>query len=142
MYDNRHRESQDHPGFSLKKGPVLLQKIKALHPGDKTVALLLGKQTAPENPAELLRPSQFVFYVFAGDGYALFHTLTKKTVLVSPALIRFFLGGGYTWEELRAQGAEELFEDCFIVRDSADEYRDYSYRVFKLGYSIRLRRNS
>lgn len=103
----------------------MLQTIKVLHPGDKTVALLLGKQTAPEHPAELLRPSRFVFYVFAGDGYALFHTLTKKTVLVAPALIRFFLGGGYTLEELRAQGAEELFEDCFIVRDGADEYRDY-----------------
>ena len=103
----------------------MLQKNKVLHPGDKTVALLLGKQTAPENPAELLRPSQFVFYVFAGDGYALFHTLTKKTVFVAPALIRFFLGGGYKWEELRAQGTEGLFEDGFIVRDGADEYRDY-----------------
>lgn len=97
------------------------QPYRLLHPGDPTVTLLLGKQKAPGNPATPLRASRFVFSLFVGDGYVLFHTLTKKTVWIAPALIRFFLPGSYTLEALVAEAADGLFDDGFIVREDADE---------------------
>ncbi len=106
-------------------GQALELKYRLLHPGDQIVSLLIGKQNMPENPTELLRASCFVFFLFVGDGYVLFHTLTRKLVWIAPALIRFFLPGTYSREEAGMAGADELYDNFFIVRDDTDEYSYY-----------------
>ena len=90
------------------------KQIECLCPGDARVCVLLGKQKATDKG---IRWSQFVFRMAVEGKTLLFHTLTKKLLLVNDG----FLSTVDEDDEIR----KGLYADWFLVPEDLDESRIY-----------------
>ena len=83
---------------------------------DPTVAGVLRKQSGTENTA--LRRSVFLFPYRHGEGYYLYHSLTRQCFRVDPALYEAVLSGAAVPE---AEELRVLAENWFLVPEEKDE---------------------
>ena len=122
-------------------------QIECLYPGDGRVCVLLGKQKRPGD-GEKVRRSQFVFEMHMEDGgVLLFHTLTKKLLLLTEE-IQPGNGSGSILQAVLPQNRHQvaflppadelldasalqddllkgLYEDWYLVPEGTDESQLY-----------------
>lgn len=98
---------------------------ETVFPGDPRVRVLLGKQTPPEQ-GQTIRPCHFTLHRYVDGRYLLFHTLTRRAVLLSPALIQYFVSDkSFSSKALADTTLAKLYEDFFLVPADCDEVSLY-----------------
>lgn len=101
------------------------KEIEILFSGDPRVCVLLGKQKRAE-AGDYVRRSQFVYSLYMRGQYLLFHTLTRRLLLVSPRLIDYFADDRlFPASVLDDELPAKLYENHFLVPEHAPESRTY-----------------
>ena len=101
------------------------KEIECLFSGDPRVRVLLGKQKRAE-AGDYVRRSQFVYSLYMRGQYLLFHTLTRRLLLVSPRLIDYFADDRlFPASVLDDELPAKLYENHFLVPEHAPESRTY-----------------
>ncbi len=96
-----------------------------LYPGDPRVCVLLGNQKTPSADVRI-RPCHFVIHHYIDCKYLLFHTLTRRAVLIEPTLITYFMAGKtFSAEILENETLQELYKQYFLVPEDCEESQLY-----------------
>ena len=98
---------------------------KCLFPGDPRACMLLGAQKKPAEDKNIRR-SCFVYVLYMKGQYLLFHTLTRKILLLEPKYIDYFAGDRlFPPSVLEKEILAKLYEDHFLVPEDEQESRTY-----------------
>ena len=96
---------------------------KCLFPGDPRACILLGAQKKPAEDKNIRR-SCFVYVLYMKGQYLLFHTLTRKILLLEPKYIDYFAGDRlFPPSVLEKEILAKLYEDHFLVPEDEQERR-------------------
>ena len=98
---------------------------ECLHPGDPRVCVLLGNQKPPA-AGTFVRKSKFVYSLYVEGRYILFHTMTRKILLLSPQFIDYFTDDRlFPSTVLNQDIPAGLYADYFLVPENTSESQMY-----------------
>lgn len=99
--------------------------MKIVYAGDPRVRVILGKQTEPE-PGGRIRPCRYVVSEYYEGQCLLFHTLTRRMILMPPAYLQYGIAGTYYPAEILSNPViRELYRHYFLVSDDFEEATIY-----------------
>ena len=100
-----------------------------IYPGDPRVCVLLGRQS-PQPECDSIRSSCFVVHHYVNGKYLLFHTLTRRALMIEPELITYFIPGSiFSSDILENKTLQAFYEQYFLV--SVDCREDELYQETK-----------
>lgn len=98
---------------------------ECLYPGDPRACMLLGAQKKPAEDKKIRR-SCFVHVLYIKGQYLLFHTLTRKILLLEPKYIDYFADDRlFPSSVLEEELPAKLYSDHFLVPEDEQESRTY-----------------
>ncbi len=98
---------------------------ECLCPGDPRACMLLGAQKKPAEDKNIRR-SCFVHVMYIKGQYLLFHTLTRKILLLEPKYIDYFADDRlFPSSVLEEEIPAKLYADHFLVPEDEQESRTY-----------------
>lgn len=98
---------------------------ECLYPGDPRACMLLGAQKKPAEDKKIRR-SCFVHVLYIKGQYLLFHTLTRKILLLELKYIDYFADDRlFPSSVLEEELPAKLYSDHFLVPEDEQESRTY-----------------
>ena len=99
-------------------------ELEMICPGDPRVCVLLGRQKRPAEGG--IRRSRFVFSLYADGRYLVFHTLTRRLLLLPVTYVDYLTGEKlYPVSILEDAVLAQLYEWHFLVPEDEPEAQTY-----------------